>query len=185
MPHVCPAWLGPLLLLNPLRRLMEKPGKMFHGLIEEGMIVLEPGCGMGYFTLPIARMVGPRGRVVAVDIQPKMISGLTRRAKKAGLLDRLDIRLATEEGMGLSDLNSVADLALAVHVVHEVTDQASFFKEVLDVLKPNGKLFVLEPFFHVSRKNMEQSISLAKEIGFKTLAQRTEMGGRSALLVKS
>jgi len=164
---------------------MEKPEKLFHGLIEEGMTVFEPGCGMGYFTLPIARMVGPSGKVVAVDIQPKMLDGLSRRAEKAGLGERIEIRLATEKGMGLEDLGSVADIAVALHMVHEVENQDSFFQEVRNVLKSGGKLFILEPLFHVSKKSMEQSISLANRIGFTTLAQGTEMSGRSALLLKS
>ncbi|RJR48429.1 MAG: class I SAM-dependent methyltransferase [Desulfobacteraceae bacterium] len=185
MPHVCPWWLGPLLLLNPLRKLLEKPEKLFHELIEEGMIVLEPGCGMGYFTLPLARMVGPRGKVLAVDIQQKMLEGLNRRAEKAGLGDRIEIRIASEKGMGLDDLDSSADIAVALHVVHEVENQAFFFQEVWNVLKPEGRLFILEPLFHVSKKKMEQSISLAKTIGFTILAQGNELSGRSALLLKS
>ena len=88
---VCPPWLG-YVLLNPLRKLVENPDKILGRFVREGMIVLETGCGMGYFTLPLARMVGAKGRVVAVDIAPKMLSVLERRAQKAGLLDRIEIR---------------------------------------------------------------------------------------------
>ena len=49
------------------------------------MTVLEPGPGMGFFTLELARIVGPEGRVVAVDVQPKMVEGLQKRARRAGL----------------------------------------------------------------------------------------------------
>ena len=59
--HLCPPWVG-YLLLNPLRRLLENPDKMLGQFVQDGMVVLEPGCGMGYFTLPLARMVGPEGR---------------------------------------------------------------------------------------------------------------------------
>jgi ubiquinone/menaquinone biosynthesis C-methylase UbiE len=68
------------LLLNPVRKLLENPDKILGRFVREGMIVLEPGCGMGYFTLSLARMVGPEGRVVAVGIEPKMLSMLARRA---------------------------------------------------------------------------------------------------------
>ena len=54
------------------------------------MTVLEPGLGMGFFTLEIARLVSPSGRVVAVDVQRRMIEGLKRRARKTGLFDRID-----------------------------------------------------------------------------------------------
>ena len=71
MAHqICPTWVG-YLLLSPLRKLLENPDKILRCFIREGMTVLEPGCDMGYFTLPVARMVGPRGKVVAVDLQAK------------------------------------------------------------------------------------------------------------------
>ena len=70
------------------------------------MVVLEPGCGMGFFTLELARRVGKPGRVVAVDLQPKMLDGLRRRAKRAGLLDRLDIRRTEVDTLGVADLRS-------------------------------------------------------------------------------
>ncbi|MBC8457841.1 MAG: class I SAM-dependent methyltransferase, partial [Deltaproteobacteria bacterium] len=89
--HVCPYWVG-YLLLNPLRKLLENPDKILGPFVQEGMTVLEPGCGMGYFTLPLARMVGPKGRIVAVEIQQKMLSALERRARKEGVLDRIDLR---------------------------------------------------------------------------------------------
>ena len=49
--HVCPPWMGRL-LLNPLRKLVESPKKIFAPFVKEGMVVLEPGCAMGFFTLP-------------------------------------------------------------------------------------------------------------------------------------
>ena len=63
--HVCPPWIG-YFLLNPLRKLVENPRGIFEPFVREGMTVLEPGCAMGFFTLPLARMVGPSGRVVAL-----------------------------------------------------------------------------------------------------------------------
>src|SRR5689334_22447611 len=106
MAHrVCPWWIG-YLLASPLRRLAFDPHKILTPYVHSGMTVLEPGPGMGFFTLELARLVGPEGRVVAVDIQPRMISALTRRASKARLLDRIDIRLAQAGSMGLADLDS-------------------------------------------------------------------------------
>ena len=63
---ICPSWLG-YFLINPLRKLLENPDKILGQFVREGMTVLEPGCGMGFFTLPLARMVGPKGRVVVAD----------------------------------------------------------------------------------------------------------------------
>jgi tRNA A58 N-methylase Trm61 len=67
------------------------------------MTVFEPGPGMGFFTLELARLVGPTGRVIAVDVQPKMIEALQRRARRAGLLDRIDARVTPATSMGPKD----------------------------------------------------------------------------------
>jgi ubiquinone/menaquinone biosynthesis C-methylase UbiE len=77
------------------------------------MTVFEPGPGMGFFTLELARRVGDTGRVVAVDVQPRMIAGLKRRATRERLLDRIDTRVVASESMGLTDLTGKADFTLA------------------------------------------------------------------------
>ena len=85
--RVCPWWIG-YLLASPLRRwLGQDPAKILSPYVREAMTVLEPGPGMGFFTIPLARLVGPSGRVIAVDLQPKMIESLKRRASKAGVLE--------------------------------------------------------------------------------------------------
>ena len=180
---VCPPWVG-YLLLNPLRKLLENPDKILGRFVREGMVVLEPGCGMGYFTLPLARMVGPKGRVVAVEIQSKMLSILERRARKAALLDRIELRQVGAEGLGVEDLSGGVDFAVALHMVHEIPDQSSFFNEVWRALKPGGKLLVVEPRGHVSQDQFEQTVAAAEEIGFEPEAVSSKVGGREALLTK-
>jgi SAM-dependent methyltransferase len=181
--RVCPFWVG-YLLLNPLRKLLENPDKILGQFVREGMIVLEPGCGMGYFTLPLARMVGPRGRVIAVEVQAKMLSALDRRARKANLLDRIELRQVGAEGLGVEDLVGQVDFAAAIHVVHEVPEQAFFFEEVWKALKPGGKLLVIEPKGHVSEAKFEQTLTTAENAGFRQEPQPGKAGGRSGLLVK-
>jgi len=181
---VCPPLVG-YLLLNPLRKLLENPDKMLAPFVQEGMMVLEPGCGMGYFTLPLARMVGPKGRVVAAEIQPKMLSVLERRARKAGLLDRIELRQIGPEGFGIEDLSGMVDFAAALHMVHEVPDQTSFFTEVWKALKPEGKLLVIEPKGHVSQDLFEQTVAAAEKIGFKPGVHSGKKGGRVTILNKS
>jgi len=180
---VCPPWVG-YLLLNPLRKLLENPDKILGRFVREGMVVLEPGCGMGYFTLPLARMVGPKGRVVAVEIQSKMLSILERRARKPALLDRIELHQAGAEGPGVQDLSGGVDFAVALHTVHEIPDQSSFFNEVWRALKPGGKLLVVEPRGHVSQDQFEQTVAAAEEIGFEPEAVSSKVGGREALLTK-
>jgi ubiquinone/menaquinone biosynthesis C-methylase UbiE len=181
--RVCPHWAG-YLLINPLRKLFENPNKILGPFVKEGMTVLEPGCGMGYFTLPLARMVGPTGRIIAVDIQPKMLSALRRRAKKDGFLDRIELRHIRDDGLGVKDLSGMVDFAVALHVVHEVPDQASFFSEVWDVLKQGSKLLVVEPKGHVSQDKFAASVAAAENVAFVSEALPTKVGDRVALLIK-
>src|SRR5579875_3099407 len=130
MSHrVCPWWMG-YLLLSPLRRFRQDPQKLLQPYVRPGMTVLEPGPGMGFFTLEMARRAGPAGRVVAVDIQPKMLASLRKRAAAKGLLSRIEARLAQPHSLNIEDLNGRVDFTLACAVVHELPDAARFFHEV-------------------------------------------------------
>jgi ubiquinone/menaquinone biosynthesis C-methylase UbiE len=178
---ICPWWLG-YCLVSPLRRLLEHPAKIVAPHVGKGMLVLEPGCGMGFFTLDLARMVGPNGRVVAVDLQPRMLAGLRRRARRAGLLDRIDARLAGAGALGVEDLAGRVDVAFALHVVHEIPDAASFFTEIAGTLKPDGKLLVVEPRGHVSEAAFDASLAVARRAGFRIVDRALSRRGPGALL---
>lgn len=115
---------------------MQDPAPIVGPYVQPGMTVLEPGPGMGFFTLELARLVGPSSRVIAVDIQPKMIAGLRRRAGRAGLLDRIDARVVPPTSMRLADVERTIDFVFAFAVVHEMPASAPFFNEATAVLKP-------------------------------------------------
>jgi SAM-dependent methyltransferase len=148
------------------------------------MTVLEPGCGMGYFTLPIARMTGPTGRVVAVDLQPKMIEGLTRRARRAGLLERIEAFACADGSLGLAGRPGACDLAIAIHVLHEVRDAQRFLEQVFDALRPGGRLLLLEPKGHVSRETLDAELALSERAGFRPVGEHAHGRSHGALLEK-
>lgn len=181
--RVCPWWLG-YLLANPVRRLMHNPAKVLAPYIHEGMTVLEPGPGMGFFTLEIARLVGPSGRVVAVDVQSKMLEGLKRRATKAGLLDRVDARLAAPDSMGVADLARSVDFALAFALVHEMPAATPFFIEVAETLKPGASLLLAEPTGHVKAAEFEAELQAAAQAGLENVDSPSIRRSRTALLKK-
>lgn len=66
-PSVCPWWVG-YLLTSPIRKWFQDPQQILRPFVTEGMIALDIGPGMGFFTLPMARLVGRRGKVIAVDL---------------------------------------------------------------------------------------------------------------------
>jgi ubiquinone/menaquinone biosynthesis C-methylase UbiE len=165
-PYVCPWWMG-YFLANPLRRFFQNPVAILEPFVKEGMVVLEPGPGMGFFTLDLARMVGPAGRVVAVDLQEKMLASLRRRAQRAGLLDRLEIRLAAPNVLGITDLANKVDFVLAFAMVHEMPVVDVFFKQVSLVLKPGGTLLLCEPRNHVTELQFLEELEAAAMAGLK------------------
>jgi ubiquinone/menaquinone biosynthesis C-methylase UbiE len=181
--HTCPWWLG-YLLLAPMRRISQRPTRVLGPFVRPGMLVVEPGCGMGFFTLDLARMVSPGGRVVAIDLQPKMLAGLRRRVARARLEGVTDIRQAEPDRLGIDDLAGQADLVLAIYVVHELQDPAAFFAEVARALKPDGAVLVLEPPLHVSRAAFESSLALAVRSGL-VVRDRPKIGrNRAAVLAR-
>jgi SAM-dependent methyltransferase len=166
VPHrVCPWWLG-YLLASPLRRLLQDPRKVLAPYVQEGMTVLEPGPGMGFFTLELARLVGPSGRVVVVDIQPRMLASLKRRAARAGLLDRIDTRVVPPDTMGLADMAGRVDFTPAIAVIHELPNVERFFMEVAEASKPGAGLLIAEPTGHVKPPDFEAQLQAAAHAGF-------------------
>jgi ubiquinone/menaquinone biosynthesis C-methylase UbiE len=167
--RVCPWWLG-YLLASPVRRLLQDPQAIMVPYVKEGMRVLDVGCGMGFFSLPLAELAGATGKVVCVDLQEKMIKGLLRRAEKAGLSQRIDARVADQNSLKLSDIGEI-DFALLFALAHEVPDKERLFSEVYAVMKPTGKLLLAEPAGHVSKSDFEKTVSLARSAGFEVLQQ--------------
>ena len=177
---VCPWWIG-MLMASPVRSWFDDPERLLRPYIREGMTVLEPGPGMGFFTLPMARMVGPNGRVVAVDVQLKMLNGLRHRAEHAGLLSRIEMRLAGPDSLGVDDLRGKVDLVVAIAVVHEMPSDDAFFQQAAGTLKPGGSLLLVEPRGHVKGDKFSHEIHAACEAGLAKSAR--VMGGNREVAV--
>lgn len=185
MSHrVCPWWLG-YFLACPLRRFMQDPAKLLAPYVRPGMTVLEPGPGMGFFTLDLARLVGPTGCVVTVDIQPKMLAALKRRLAKAGLLARVDLRLAASESMGIGHLAGKVDFTLAFALVHEMPSTQTFFNEVAAASKPGATVLLAEPSGHVKNGDFDAELHAAAQAGFNVVERPVIKRSHAAVLKKS
>jgi 2-polyprenyl-3-methyl-5-hydroxy-6-metoxy-1,4-benzoquinol methylase len=130
------------------------------------MMVLDVGSAMGYFSLPMARMVSPGGKVVCVDVQPKMLQVLRRRTAAAGLAERIETHVSSKDSIGLQGREARFDFALAFTMMHEVGNQANFLREIYRMLKPGAALLLTEPIKHVSRAEFDRTVSLAQQEGF-------------------
>ena len=162
MKHVCPWWFA-YSFDNPLRRLFHPPERLLAGLLKPGDCALDVGCGMGFFSIAMARMVGPGGRVIAVDLQERMLETLRVRAERAGVRDRITTQRAGETDLGVSD---PVDFALASWMLHEVPDQERLLRQVHALLRPGAAFLVTEPRLHVSGRTFEASRALAAQVGF-------------------
>ena len=183
--RVCPWWAG-YLLASPIRRwISDSPEEMLQPFVHEGSLVLEPGPGMGYFTLPLARMVAPAGCVYAVDIQPKMLQVLDRKAASRELASIIQTRLADVDHMNIEDLEGRIDFTLAFAVVHEMPDPKSFFRQVAAALKPGGILFFAEPSGHVKLNQFEQELEAARAAGLEVSDRRKVRRCHAAVLTKT
>jgi len=180
--RVCPWWMGPL-LLNPLRSWRLKPERLLSPYVRPGMCVLEPGPGMGFFTLRLARMVGEQGRVIALDIQPKMLDSLQRRAQKAGLEKQIETRLVLRDSLGIADLTGTIDFVLAFAMVHELPSAERFFRETAAVLKPGASMLLVEPKGHVRNDKFLKELAAASDAGL-TEADCPHVPGNHAVLLR-
>jgi len=182
--RVCPWWLG-YLLLGPIRRLRHDPSAILAPYLHKGMTVLEPGPGMGFFTLELARRVGRTGRVIAVDVQPKMIERLKRRAANANLADRIDARVTRADSMQLDGLDRRIDFVLAFAVVHEMPEAAVFFTEAAVTMKPDARILLAEPSGQVSEAEFDIELEIARRAGFELEARPQIRRTRTAVLRKT
>lgn len=149
--HVCPWQRGNLLAISA-RRLVHNPKRILGPHLAEGMTVMDVGCGMGYFTIPMARMVGESGRVIAADLQPEMLKGMLRNAEKSEVKNRIEPRLCGKASMNIGNLSGKINFAILFMMLHEVPDRERLVREVSDALEPGGQLLFAEPVGHVGRQ---------------------------------
>ncbi len=158
---VCPWWLA-YAFDHRLRRLFQRREKMFGPYLSPGMAAADIGCGLGFSALGLAELVGPEGKVLAVDVQEKMLKGLMRRAAGLGLEDRIRPHLARPHRL---DLPLKLDFAVAFWMIHEVADKPRLLAELEAALKPGGRLMIVEPRLHVSKKAFEATVRAAEATG--------------------
>jgi len=181
--RVCPWWLG-YLLASPVRRWFENPEAVIAPHLSSSATALDVGCAMGFFSLPMAELVGPGGRVICVDLQERMIKSLRRRAARAGFSDRIETRTCSANSLGLGDLEGKVDFALAYAVVHEVGDAARFLAEIGDVLVNGGRFLIAEPKGHVSQEALEKTAATARDAGLSIIDRPDVKRSRAVLLEK-
>jgi ubiquinone/menaquinone biosynthesis C-methylase UbiE len=176
-------WID-FLLSRPLRLFLESPERLLKKYVVRGMTALDVGCGEGLYSMGMARLVGPRGRVVSIDLDPEAIDALDKRAKQAHFGARIESRTCTDRDLGIDDLTGQVDFALAVYVVHHAEDAERLMHNVYRVLKSGGAFLVVEPRHHASAVECEDIRTMARNAGFAISDQPKLWRDWAVLLVK-
>jgi ubiquinone/menaquinone biosynthesis C-methylase UbiE len=118
---------------------------------------------MGFFTIPLAKMVGNDGCVIAVDLQQRMLDVLVKRAERAGVANRIRAYRCERDSIGIHES---VDFVLAFWSAHEAPDLRRLLEELHGCLVNGGRLLVAEPRGHISAKTFGQLVATAQEVGF-------------------
>jgi SAM-dependent methyltransferase len=138
MPHQTARFLD-----HPWRMIYRRPEPLLRLLgLFNGMTVADVGCGTGLFTVEMARLVGARGLVHAIDCQTPMLTHTQGRVAAAGLSERVRLHRAGIHQLPLPD--DSLDLALMVAVIGELPAREAALEEARRVLKPGGRLVISE-----------------------------------------
>ena len=154
----CMMWIYKLtdLIWSPRRRLKKIPVKV-------GMVVVDYGCGPGRYTLPLAELVGPEGKVFAVDIQPLAIKTVKEKAARKSLTN-IEAILVNSYNTGIQ--GSSADLVILVDTLHMIKDYDALFAEIHQLLKRGGLLF-MDP----GHMKTSKAIEIVEGTGLFTMAE--------------
>jgi len=169
------------ILDNFIRRLFQNPEKILSPYVTKGGTAVDIGCGPGFFTLALARLVGQRGKVLAVDLQEEMLSKVAVKAVLKQMSHIICPVKCSQTDLALAP-GTQADFILAYWMVHETLNQKAFFRQVHAALAPGGQVLVVEPPFHVSASRFSAMEQTAVQEGFTIQDRPKGKGGKSVLL---
>ena len=161
-----PAFIGRLLDSGYRRRIQPPSQLIERSGVKKGMQILDLGCGSGAFTPFIARTVGDKGKVYALDIQADMLKQLERKLSKPENKDIENIKIIEGNAYELPFEDGSLDLVNMVTVLQEIPDRNRALQEVNRVLKPGGLFAVTELFPDPDYPWKSTTINLGERAGF-------------------
>lgn len=162
---VCKWWIA-YTFDNPIRKIFHSPEKMLKQYINPKSVIADIGCGLGYFSIGIAKFIDNQSKVISIDLQQEMLDRLSIRAKKHKVSNKITPVKCNQNSFCFPEQ---VDFALTFWMLHETPDLKDSLQQIYDNLKPNGKLLVVEPGIHVSDNMVDNEKKIANRIGFKIL----------------
>ncbi len=144
------------LMDNFIRRLIFPPEKFVSQFVSEGKVVADLGCGPGYFTLPLAKIVGQRGKVYAVDFDAKQIERVKEKAASKGYEETIEAHSSSAAEVGFIPDKGV-DFVFAGGLLCCMLDHAGAIREIKRILKEDGSVYL--SISKLARKNDPRAIT--------------------------
>lgn len=167
------------MLDNKFRKLFQNPQKILRPYIKEGMVVLDLGCGPGFFSIEIAKLLNQSGTVICADLQDGMLDSVRQKIKGS---DNENLFLLHKCNGDAINVSLSVDFVLAFYMIHEVPDQVRLFEELKSILTSQGQILIIEPKFHVSRESFNAMIDTLNAIGFEVIENPKVFFSRSILV---
>jgi len=174
---VCPMAASGILDMK-LRKLFHNPKKILSPYIKNNMEVLDVGCGPGFFTIEISKLLNGTGKVIGADLQEGMLLKVKNKVEKLNL-NNVELHKTEQDSI---NLNEKVDFILVFFMLHEVPNQERFLNELKSLLNKDGKILIAEPIAHVSKKSFEKSLQIMKDLGFKVIEKPKIFIGQSVLI---
>ena len=112
--------------------------------VSAGSIVADFGCGPGYFSIPFAKIAGEHGKVYSLDVLPQALESLKSKTKNSGIINIVAQRVNLENTNGSKLEDNLADWIILKDILFQNQKKEQIIKEAFRVLKPGGKVLVIE-----------------------------------------
>ena len=126
-----------------------------------GQTFVDIGAGPGYFTIPAAKIIGPKGRAFGLDISPVMVRELTKNARRAGAVNVRAMRAAETA----KTLPRGADFYFMANVFHEVEDRSAYLRRIRTSMSAHSRFVIIDYL----KKKMKHGPPLAERVSFRSI----------------